>query len=373
MKNNKTKYISIILLCMIITIFFFIGLDDQQPVEELDIISGLGADLIIKNNKVTEHIVPMSIYLFESGDKINSTLRIGAAKTKGETRQNRQLSNDKQNILGLEKVFIISEEQAHYGLQDWTDILFRNPYLNDTAYVAVCKGKASDILSTNIKGYPSSSDFVGGLIKNSIFYNFFSDKYRVMNLFLSIGSEGYNPVLPYIETTDKGITITGMALFNGNKMISKINIAELRAMNIMRENNVKGMLTIQKSTCKYTNYYATSKRKVHCTKEGNKYKFTINISLEGDLVTDTLYKNLQNNSKKVEEFNTEMSEDIKKECISFITKMKHTYKVDCLELGKFAAAKYGRHIEKDWNSVVCNSEIDVNVKVKINKIGRGDY
>ncbi|WP_333861123.1 Ger(x)C family spore germination C-terminal domain-containing protein [Clostridium sp.] len=225
-----------------------------------------------------------------------------------------------------------------------------------------------------IKGYPSSSDFLEGLIKNSIFHNFFSDKYRVMNLFLSIGSEGYNPVLPYIEITDKGITITGMALFNNNKMTSKINISESRTMNMMRENNVKGIITIQKNTSKYTNYYATSKRKVHCSKKDNKYKFTIDINLDGDLITDTLYKDLQNNPKKVEKFNKEISEKVKKDCTNFVTKMKHIYKkVDCLELGKFAAAKYGRHMEKDWNSVVCNSEIDINVKVKLNKIGRGDY
>lgn len=373
MRNNKTKYIFIILLCIIITAFFSAGLDDQQPVEELDIISGLGADLVIKNNKIVEHIVPMSVYLFESQNKISSILRTGTAKNKGETRQNRQLSDDKQNILGLEKVFIISEEQAYYGLQDWTNILFRNPYLNDTAYIAVFKGSAQDILGMEIKGYPSSSDFIGGLIKNSIFHNFFSDKYRVTNLFLSIGSEGYNPVLPYIEITDKGITITGMALFNNYKMVSKINVAESSIMNIMRENNVRGIITIQKNTCKYTNYYATSKRKVHCIKKGNKYEFTIDISLEGDLITDTLYKDLQKNPEEVEKFHKEISEKVKKECSDFITKMKYTYKTDCLELGKFAAAKYGRHIEKDWNSIVCNSEINVNVKVKLNKTGRGDY
>ena len=52
-------------------------------------------------------------------------------------------------------------------LESMIDILFRNPYLNDTAYIVVCKGKASDILDMNIKGYPSSGDFIEGLIKNS--------------------------------------------------------------------------------------------------------------------------------------------------------------------------------------------------------------
>ncbi|MFL0194949.1 Ger(x)C family spore germination protein [Clostridium sp. WILCCON 0269] len=372
MKNNTKKYICILLLCVGITVFFSTGLKQQQPVEELDIISGLGADLKIEDSQV-DHIIPMSVYLFEPKEKVESILRTGTAKTKGETRQNRQLSDDKQNILGLEKVFIISEDQAIYGLKDWTDILFRNPYLNDTAYTAVCKGKASDILGTKLRDYPSSADFIEGLIKNSVFHNFFSDGYRVMNLFLSIGSEGYNPVLPYIELTNGGIEITGMTLFNHDRMVSKISVDELRFMNIMRENNVKGILTLQKTPDKYINYYATSKRKVSCTKTGDRYKFTIDISLEGDLITDTLYKDLQKDSKKNAEFNRDMSQEVKKKCNDFISKMKNNYKVDCLQLGKFAAAKYGRHTGKDWNSIVCNSKIDVNVKVQIKKTGRGDY
>lgn len=62
-----------------------------------------------------------------------------------------------------------------------------------------------------------------------------------------------------------------------------------------------------------------------------------------------------------------MSEQVKKKCNDFIIKMKNEYKVDCLQLGEVAAAKYGRQTGVDWNSIVCNSEIKVNVKVKIEK------
>lgn len=89
-----------------------------------------------------------------------------------------------------------------------------------------------------------------------------------------------------------------MALLNKYKMVAKINIDEFRAMNIMRENDVKGTISIIKTPKNYTDYYATSKRKIYCTKEGNKYKFTINIDLKGELITDTLYKDLEVDPKK---------------------------------------------------------------------------
>ena len=179
--------------------------------------------------------------------------------------------------------------------------------------------------------------------------------------------------MPYIEKTDKGIEITGMALFKKDKMVTKINIDELKIMNMLKENDVKGILTIQKNANEYINYYATSKRKIFCTKEGSKYKFTINIDLKGDIIADTLYKNLQDSPKKDAEFNKKMAEEVKKKCYDFIAKMKNQYKVDCLDLGQVAAAKYGRQTGVDWNSIVCNSQIEVNVKVKIQKTGRGDY
>ena len=372
MKNNKKKYVISILICVTIAAFFSYGLKQRQPVEDLDIISAIGQDIKINGTNI-DYIVPFSVYLFEPQEKLESTLKIGTATNVGETRQTRQLGNDNKSVLGFEKIYVLSQEYAFYGISNTMDILFRNPYLNDTAYMMVCKGSALNMLNMKIKEYPSSGDFIEGLIRNAKNYNFFSNKYRVMDLFFTVDCEGCNLVLPYIEITDKGIQVTGMALFKKDKMVTKISVDDLKSMNILRENDVKGILSIQKNPKEYINYYATSQKKVFCTKEGNKYKFTININLKGDIISDTLHKNLQKSPEKNAEFNKTMAEYVKKTCNDFIIKMKNEYKVDCLNLGQVAAAKYGRHTGVDWNSIVCNSEIDVNVKVKVQKTGRGDY
>ena len=372
MKNNKVKYIITILICAAIAVFFSTGLNQAQSLEELNIISGLGNDIEIKGNTV-KYVTPFSVYLFEAQGKMESALKTGTGSSISETRQTRQLTDNKQSILGLEKIFVLSQDIATYGIKNIIDLLFRNPNLNATAYAMVCKGNSSDVLGMNIKGYPSSADYIQGLIKNSVYYNFFSDKYKVLDMFFLAGSEGRNLVLPYIERTEEGISITGMALFNKDKMVAKINTDQLKIMNMMRENDVHGILSIKKTPKQSIDYYATSKRNVSCTKDGDKYKFTININLSGDILSDTLFKGLQSDPKKNDEFDKAMAEQVKKSCNDFITKMKNEYKVDCLELGQVAAAKYGRQTGVDWNLVVCNSEIEVNVKVNIVKTGRADY
>ncbi|MCB2340115.1 Ger(x)C family spore germination protein [Clostridium estertheticum] len=372
MKNNKKIYTIPIVACIAIAIFFSSGLRQQQPVEELNIISAIGQDIDIKGD-IANYITLFSVYLFEPQEKIESHVINSTATSFGQTRQTRQLIDDKESILGSEKLVVDGEEAVVYGIRNMIDILFRNPYLNDTAYIVVCKGKAANILDMKIKGYPSSGDFIAGLIKNSKYYNFFSDNYKIIDLFFNVDSEGRNIALPYIEIKDKGIEITGMALFKKDKMVAKISIDDSKTMNMIKENNVRGILTIQKDAKEAIDYYATSKRKISCVKKGDKYNFTINIDLKGDIIANTLYKNLQISPEKNDQFRKDMAKKVKKECDDFISKMKSQYKVDCLDLGQVAAAKYGRQTGLDWNSIICNSEIEVNVKANVQKTGRGDY
>lgn len=72
-------------------------------------------------------------------------------------------------------------------------------------------------------------------------------------------------------------------------------------------------------------------------------------------------------------FIKDMEDSTKKMCEDFLQKSKARWNTDFLGLGKFAVAKYGRHSGVDWNKVVPESDIYVNVKVKVQGQGRGDY
>jgi len=95
--------------------------------------------------------------------------------------------------------------------------------------------------------------------------------------------------------------------------------------------------------------------------------------LEGEIINNELYKGMATNVGEIKRFEDDMAKQVEEMCNGFLDKMKNKYKVDLLQLGWIAAAKYGRDTEVDWNEVISKSDIKVNVKVRVDKLGRGQY
>lgn len=364
----------LIIITILLTYMFYLYGNTRVPIEETDIIVGFGYDLIINSNGGTQYSVPFNSYIFKPNEEKYSVTKTGKGKNLTEAEQDRDSKVERKYVSGLEMVYVISEKYARMGIKNLIDERFRNTEANDMAYVVVCKGDSEDIFNYQEFGYTSTSDYIYGLMKNIDGYNFFSQNYKLIDVFVRIDSQGRQVVLPYIEIGKNGINLTGLALFNKYKMVKKIDIKEARILNLLREDNVKGVLSIRKENKKYIDFYAKSKeRKVKCYKENGRYKFDINLKLTGEIISNTLYENILNDKGVKENFENDMKHQVENMCNEFINKMQNQYKIDCLELGKYGAAEFGRLKNIDWDEVVSNSDIKVNVKVMVENEGRGDY
>jgi Ger(x)C family germination protein len=372
MNPNKIKKIFHILLSISLG-GLFITIPQVEPAEQMDVVVALGADI----EKITEndyiYVVTRSAYVFEEEKKRSSKVITARGSSFILSRENRQQFADKVVISGLEKIYIFNENYAKNGIKTYMDFLYKNPRVNDTGIFVVCKNSSKEILEYNIPGYASSADFVEGMIINQKGMNFFPDEFNAINIYVRMGSEGRNVVLPYIELTKDGLAITGEVLFKEDKMAAKVDIKEAKILNMLTYDSVTGILTIQKNSKEYIDFSAKTKRKVKCYKEDNKYKFIIDLSLTGEIISNTQSKCVSKDCDSIKEFEREMAEQVKKECMGFIDKMKNEYKVDCLSLGRVAAAKYGRRKGNDWDKIIQDSDIEVNVTVKFDRQGRGDF
>ncbi|NMM61991.1 Ger(x)C family spore germination protein [Clostridium sp. P21] len=370
--KNAIKNIIIKISIVMIFLWSFIGTKGQL-IEDLAVPVGIGYDLEKRNKGDVYYSIPIATYISDPSGEIKSEVITGRAKNIGETRGKRQLRSEKKFLLGLEKVLIISESYAQYGINNILDILLNSPQVNDRAVMVVCKGKAEDILNYKIKGYSNAADYIESLIINSKYYNFFSGEYNFINSITRVDAEGRNLVLPYIELKENLPEVTGIAIFKGDTMIGKLDLQQAKIVNLIRKDSGGGIFTIKKGSKRYIDYETKVKRKVKCYKQGEKYKFIIDLNLNGTVASNELYENFNKDPKVQKEFVKDMEESIKKTCEDFINSTKSQYKVDFLSLGKYAAAKYGRHTGVDWNKVVSESDIYVNVKVKVNAEGRGEY
>ncbi|MFL0196457.1 Ger(x)C family spore germination protein [Clostridium sp. WILCCON 0269] len=367
MKKFKV-FLIIIVVC--IFIICFIGVKGSL-IQSLEIPVGVGVD-IERDSVNTSYRLPLLVYSFED-NKVTSNTFTGEGGNLGETRETRQLKEGKKTMLGLNRIFLFSANSASAGIKSYLDLWLNNPYINDRALCAVCKGKAEDMFKYKVKGYSNTAEYIEGMIKNLQEYNFFPTEYSLMDLIVREDAEGRNILLPYIEIKNAAIETTGLAVFKGDKMVGKADINETRIINILKENRTKGTLTLQNNSKEYINSYTYSKRKVKCYKENGKYKFVIDLNLKGNIISNQLYGNLNTDPKVLKKFEKDMKSYVDKMCNKTINDMKCEYKTDILDLGRTAAAKYGRGTGTDWNKAVCSSDIQVNVKFTVDTEGRGDY
>jgi Ger(x)C family germination protein len=365
-----------ILICIVLVIaglIYFNPSNRSVSIEKLNILSAIGVDLVQEYDHRKKYELTISSYTFLKKDQVSSEIISGEGNIINETRSHRQIKDNRKYLTALERVVVLGENKALSGLKEDAEILFSNQFSNDMGWMVVYKGEAKELLSQVVDGYPSSGDYIDGLIDNSKEYHYYSDNYKLMDVFATLDEEGRNLVLPYIESKGGEPKITGMALFKKYKMVKKINIGETRIMNMLRENSGRGSLEYIVDKDHLISSYGQVSRKVYCKKVGSQYTFDINLTFTENIVNNTLYKDILYKTSVIKKYERDIEEQTKKQCEDFIKNMQNNYKVDCLELGRVACAKYGRDMVVDWNEEISNAKINVNIKVKVRSLGRGRY
>lgn len=370
---NKNKILIWLLVIIVLLTFVLEKKSQISEIEDKEISAGIGTDLIKEGEDNYKYSVSDNVYFFIEDKEVTSDVFTGIANTIGNTRDDRATKLPKEFFLGQSKVFIMSDFLASKSIRSTIEILFNNPNINDNAYCVISKGATKSKIDYKIQGFSSASEYIEGMIRHMENYNFFKNEYKIRDIFLTLDSEGRCCILPCIDLDNDGLKIVGVAVFNKDKLAQIMDMDDTIILNILRNKSGKGILSIMRNDKEYIDYYAKSKKRVKCTKKDGKYSFSIDITFTGDIVNNTLYEDIDKDKAVVKKFEDDMKMEIENLCNSFLYKMKKTSGVDCLELGRLAAAKYGRNTGVNWNEVICNSEIKLNIKVKVDKVGRGQY
>ena len=374
---DKKKKLFYELLFIISIIYFILVINKSTKavgnVEEIDISIGIGFGIDIKNDWDIKYRIPINSILYSDEKSSDSEIHTGIARTEGETREYRQLGTNKKFFLGTERVYMIEKDLARFGIGGMTNILYNDTLINDNGVSVVCEGRCEDYFNYKIKGFNSSVEFIEGLIKNSTLYDFSGEDYKLRDVFLKTGSKDKNLVLPYIMINNKGIMLMGDAIFQNDRLKLILDNDESRIMNMLRGSNTKGLINVLGEDNKAITYNAKAKKKVKCNKANGKYNFVIEVELRGDINSNTLYNNKKSDEAGERKIESKLEQVVSDECKSFVDKMQNVYKFDCLDLSKYVAAKYGLDEADKFEKNVQDASVIVNVRVKVDKFGRGFY
>ena len=338
------------------------------PIENLNIIVGIGND--IDKSGTFPYSATMEVLVFKGESQITSHTNTGTGFTLYTTQNNRQTQANKEWLLAAEVVYLVSEDRARLGIKDLMDALIRDDKRNQKAFVAICKGSAKNLLSLKSQLSSSMSEEIEGILEFSSSANFFQNDSNIINLLLMNNQQGRKIVLPFIELKDNEIQVTGLALFKEEKMVKSVSLEEASLINLLRSNGESGYLSILSNNAEeYIDFSGRGNVKIKASKEEEKLKYDIYVTLRGVLTVDSLIdedKSLSDKNKIGQLF----SEKLQKQLSDEVSKMQKEYKTDWIDLGKYAVATLGRESGYESDENFSAAKIDVHVDTKVLSTGR---
>jgi spore germination protein len=275
---------------------------------------------------------------------------------------------------GLIQAYLLGEGFARSGrYSDVVDSTERSALISSTVELAVVEGKATELLKQRPEDYSNIGLYIINQLSNAQRHSFLPT--ISLHKFLTNTMAGRNPILPTMRLMEDAAKLSGIAIFNKFKMVDKISIEEARTLCFLRGIKGQGIIgyktktngeTVDKGSVRVQN-----SRKVKVTRRDNRYFFDITIRLKGSLVECTQHCNFLQDPEKLKEIEDQVASTVTRDAYRFIEKMQDQYGFDCLDLNRYALAKWRAELEDtiDDPRFIKNATIRVKVKVKIQCIG----
>mgnify|MGYP001020446184 CR=1 FL=1 len=369
------KRILVLIIC--ISMLLFSGCWDATDIEDLSIPIIGGYDLVKDGSEeefnASSKIAVTGVFPLFSPDVVSSaTIGTNIARTIGETRTERALRTPKHQLFGILQAVVYDEELCEQGLYKYLDILHRNPKIKLTLYVAITEGKAVDLLNTKITHYSNIGDYIVDLLRNSS-RDSFIPVVTLHSLITNSCSEGKNPIAPIIKPDKNGVSLAGVGIFKADKLIAKAGVDEARTISFLRGEKAEGNIPF---TVKDNNEiidegsaYVKNSRKVDVYRNANDITFVINIKLEGQLTEHYSKNPIEKKSNLLAKIENSIKLDVENECKNLIEKMQKEYKVDCIDITRYAMAKWRSELKDEIDqgfieNVTIKSNVDVEILTK---------
>jgi spore germination protein len=369
----------------LISLLLITGCVDPHQLERLGLITALGFDLE-KENEIKGTLV---VSKFDPLEQVLTRQISAEANTIQTLRAELNLESDQHLVLGQLRCVIYSNELAKKGIVQLVDALNRDPTVGNMVYLTIAEEDATSILTVDESKVKIN---IGTYLYNLIRQNVENEQLMSPTLHEfnhSFADFGQDPVLPIIKTDKENVSITGVALFNDDRMVARINNDKLFYLKILADKYRSGSKELAfnrqdfekvietRNGRAYRNVYnklfitidnIQSDTKVTLIDKDN-LRFKVEVYLKSRLLeaTERLDLGVPENVKFIEE---KMSQEIEKQLKEMLVFFQDK-KVDPVGFGNEYMAKVrGEALEnKNWKEIYKNAKFDVQVKNIISKTG----
>lgn len=390
MKKSK---VLLLVICIIFVSTNFIGCWNYIDVEQQFVVMGMAIDF---DPATDEYIIYIEVSKAKGGSEAKLVTRVGSARGITLFDANRNLISKigSKVYWGHTMVFIVSERVAERGLVNVLEILIRQTQVRSDIYIIVVDNKSIEkIFEFDDPIHDTVSQHLQDLLK---FYEA-SGKYRKSPLFTvlkEIGSDEISLMLPYIkmqetkksddtsgstegegekdntskENPQEIIVTDGSIVFNGDKMVGKLDGMETQSALILKDeinNNYSLTISNDKGLPNCSVEVVDSTIKITPTIVDNNLNIEIKLEIEADIMElHTKVDFIQDEEKNALEIGFENM--LIQQLHAVIKKTQEDFASDIFGFAGYTHRRehiFYKNNKDNWDKVYENANIDIKVDV----------
>lgn len=332
---------------------------DSKVLEDVQLIQSIGYDYISDREFQLTAGATYTPPGIQSKPQNIALTAIG--RTSKHIRQEIQAQSPRPIEIGRVGVILFDEELARRGIGDHVDNLQRDPNIGRDISLVISKGKSNEILSAQVDQHESVSQFVIDLVRQNMERTI--PRINLHHFLFQYRGLGFDPFLPLIEKKGDNIQVSGVALFNGDRLIDTIDLKEGYILKVLYEKIRKGIIEIDlKEEKEVSIQNLSSNTKFKPEKTINGYKFNVSIKMDGRVMEGggldlTQKKNIEKIEKKTEIM-------LEKEALALLEKLQ---KLNVDPLGIKEELRQAGY--KDWKKQYGSVQFEVDAKVHLIQAG----
>lgn len=361
------------LLWVLACAIFSGGCWDAKDIGKVDIPLAVALDLAGPGDMVKPDdrlvITYLEPTLTKNGEKEN--LLEASGRTPGDTRSERANRSLRPVSINEIRTILFGQGLAEEGLSEYLDIVYRNPFLSYQINLAVAEGRAGDIFTARPKTFSQGGEALNSLLEFIPTQNFVP-RVTLVDFRNDLYNFGTNPVMPILaKAGESDIEISGIAVFKKERMVGKFDKVGMKYLTLLRGDEARGVITfpIPGKKGESITLQGTNSRKVKVNMEGGRAQIAIEIDLITDLIESQDFI-IDRQLDRIEMAEQGAAENIVAGCREVLSRLQEEYRLDAINTGAAARARYGKKIVKyDWDELFANADINITARVEIRNHG----
>lgn len=358
-------------------LFLLMGCSDQLILEDLGFVQAISFDK--EGDEDGGILVTFRIPKADEATDEDSEVLSTIATTSMDAKRELSRETDRNLVVGQLRSTLFSSELAEEGLQEYIETLVRDPSVGKRVKVLVVEGSAHDLLSRDYPQHARTSRYIERLVEKEARVNMIPevDLYSFSRDYLD---DGIDPVVPLLKQGPEEIKVDGIALFDNDRYVSKLNPEDGFIFFFAREKTQLGDLNVKleregsDKTDKVMLASLLSDRKINVNASDiNQITANIKIDLRGSILQYIGELNISEKSGR-----TKLEKDIERhieERVEAMVKGMQELNVDSVGIGKYVRAEltYEEWKNTDWKKAYKNIDVTCDVNVTIRDYGTIEF